>query len=85
MSFTAFFGLALAYSQWMLGESGWGLWVAALAVLAIMVLYIVANVGQQLSADQMSALRNRLDKTLQNAGVQLVNDQSIPVGRTCQV
>ncbi len=71
MSFTAFFGFALAYSQWMLGESGWGLWVATIALLAVLTLYVVANIGQQLSADQMSALRNRLDKILQNAGVRL--------------
>ncbi len=85
MSFAAFFGFALAYSQWMLGESGWGLWVAAVALLAIMVLYVVANVGQQLSADQMSALRSRLDIILQNAGVLIADDQSLPVGHTCQV
>lgn len=85
MSFSAFFGFALAYSQWMLGESGWGLWVAAVALLAIMVLYVVANVGQQLSADQMSALRSRLDIILQNAGVLIADDQSLPVGHTCQV
>ncbi len=71
MSFTAFFGFALAYSQWMLGESGWGLWVASLALLAILTLYVVANIGQQLSVDQMSALRNRLEQTLQSAGVRL--------------
>jgi len=70
MSFTAFFGLALAYSQWMLGESGWGLWVATLAVLAIAALYVIANVGQQWSSDQMSSLRVRLEEILQRSGVQ---------------
>ncbi len=74
MSFTAFFGLTLAYSQWMLGESGWGQWVAIVAVLTIIVLYVVANIGQQLSADQMSTLRNRLDGILQEAGVPLTSD-----------
>lgn len=78
MSFTAFFGLALAYSQWMLGEAGWGLWIAALAVAAIAALYIVANVGQQWSSDQMTALRSRLEDILQRAGVQ----QSLPVSGT---
>lgn len=69
MSFTAFFGLALAYSQWMLGEEGWGLPIAGCAVSVIGVLYVVASIGQQWSADQMQALRDRLDDLLQRAGV----------------
>ncbi len=71
MSFTAFFGLILAYSQWMLGETDWGLGVAAAAVVVIVTLYLVANIGQQLSSDQMDALRARLDGILQRADVQL--------------
>lgn len=69
MSFTAFFGLTLAYSQWMLGQRGWGLPIAACAVGAVTALYIVASVGQQWSADQMQTLRDRLDGILQRAGV----------------
>ena len=69
MAFTAFFGLALAYSQWMLGEAGWGLWAAAGAALVISVLYCVASIGQQWSADQMAFLRQRLESILQAAGV----------------
>ncbi len=69
MSFTAFFGLVLAYSQWMLGEAGWGLWVAVVALAAIVTLYVVANIGQQWSSDQMNALRARLDGVLERAGV----------------
>ncbi|MCA9133297.1 MAG: hypothetical protein KDA45_09090 [Planctomycetales bacterium] len=71
MSFTTFYGFTLAYSQWMLGERGWGLWVAGGALLAIAVLYIVAHVGQQWSSDQMSLLRQRLEAILQAAGVPL--------------
>jgi len=71
MSFTAFFGLMLAYSQWMLGETDWGLWVAVAAVLAIVTLYVVANIGQQGSTDQMDALRARLDSILERANVRL--------------
>ncbi|MCA9158382.1 MAG: hypothetical protein KDA72_08650 [Planctomycetales bacterium] len=69
MSFTAFFGLVLAYSQWMLGESVWGLWAAVAALVAIVTLYLVANIGQQWSSDQMDALRARLDGLLERAGV----------------
>ncbi len=69
MSFTAFFGLALAYSQWMLGEATWGHWIAFAAITCIMLLYLTANVGQQWSSDQMATLRSRLDEILANAGV----------------
>lgn len=69
MSFTTFFCLTLAYSQWMLGQVGWGLPIAACAVIVIVVLYAVASIGQQWSADQMQALRDRLDGILQRAGV----------------
>ncbi|MEO8269765.1 MAG: hypothetical protein ABI557_08595 [Aureliella sp.] len=71
MSFTAFFGLVLAYSQWMLGEAMWGLWVALAALSAIVTLYLVANIGQQLSSDQMDALRARLDRILARADVRM--------------
>ena len=71
MSFTAFFGLLLAYSQWMLGETDWGLWVAVVAVVAIVTLYVVANIGQQWSSDQMDALRARLQGLLERADVRL--------------
>lgn len=79
MSFTAFFGLAFAYSQWMLGEAGWGMWVAVVAIAAIMCLYAVANIGQQWSADQMADLRNRLDRILLEAGVAVRGAESVPV------
>jgi hypothetical protein len=69
MAFSAFYGFALAYSQWMLGEPAWGVWVAAAALLTILVLYVVAHVGQQWSSDQMTALRTRLEDVLNSAGV----------------
>ncbi len=69
MAFTAFFGLALAYSQWFVGESLWGLAVAIMAALVIVTLYIVASIGQQWSADQMASLKDRLDELLERAGV----------------
>lgn len=76
MAFSAFFGLALAYSQWMLGESQWGLWIAIVALLAIAALYIIANIGQQWSSDQMVALRNRLDEILHASGVLVAGAQA---------
>lgn len=67
MAFSAFFGLALAYSQWSLGGSAWGGWIAILAGVAISTLYAVAHIGQQLSSDQMQTLRDRLDNFLRDA------------------
>ncbi|MEZ6135063.1 MAG: hypothetical protein R3C53_09160 [Pirellulaceae bacterium] len=69
MSFTAFFGFTLGYSQWMLGESLWGIFVAACSMLGITALYLVAAVGQQWSADQMQMLRIRLETILANSNV----------------
>ena len=71
MAFTAFFGFALGYSQWMLGETVWGLWVAIAASGVIGGLYLVASIGQQWSSDQMLALRSRLESILQTAGVRI--------------
>jgi len=69
MSFSAFFGIALGYSQWTLGSNAWGLWVAIVAAFVIASLYIVAHVGQQWSSDQMAMLRTRLDDFLRQAEV----------------
>lgn len=64
MAFTIFFALTLAYSQWMLGTSAWGLGLALGALLVLLILYVVAHIGQQLSADQMLALRTQLEEIL---------------------
>lgn len=64
--FTAFFGLILGFSQWTLGETTWGIWVAMLALALWFSLFAIANVGQQWSSDQMHLLRNRLETLLNN-------------------
>ncbi len=69
MAFSAFFGLALAYSQWSLGGNAWGCWIAVAAIVAIVSLYAIAHVGQQLSSDQMYTLRDRLDTFLRDAQI----------------
>jgi hypothetical protein len=71
MAFTAFYGFALAYSQWMLNESAWGLWVACISLLIIGLVTGIAAVGQQLSSDQMLALRHQLEAQLRAAGVEV--------------
>jgi hypothetical protein len=69
MAFSAFFGLALAYSQWSLGGNAWGGWIALLAAIVIMTLYAIAQIGQQLSSDQMDTLRSQLDAFLRDAQI----------------
>ena len=72
MAFSAFFGLALGYSQWSLGGSAWGGWVAIGAGLVIATLYVVAHLGQQWSDDQMRLLREQLDEFLRLAEVEIL-------------
>jgi hypothetical protein len=67
--FTAFFGLVFGFSQWMLGEWAWGFGVGVSAILCWVSLYVVANVGQQWSSDQMHHLRERLESLLTEAGL----------------
>lgn len=64
MAFSAFFGAALGYSQWMVGEHPWGLYVSAVGVVIIAILHVVACTGQHWSADQMDELRDRLQEVL---------------------
>ena len=69
MAFVAFFSLVLAYSQWAIGEASFWHWVGLVALVSILVLYIVAHLGQQWSADQMHLLRERLEAILDAADV----------------
>jgi hypothetical protein len=77
MSITAFYGVTLAYSQWMIGESAWGWWVALGSILVIAALTITAAVGQQLSVDQMLHLRQQLEQTLSEAEL-TIEPESLP-------
>jgi hypothetical protein len=67
MATTAFFGAALAYAQWVVGATLWGLAVAVLSVLAIVLLHGISLVGQRLSRHQMDELKLRLDTILEQA------------------
>ncbi len=71
MIFTAFFGITVAASQWMIQESSWGGWIALAALVVLALLYIVAHVGQQWSADQMHQLRAKLDGILRAAEIEI--------------
>lgn len=67
--FTVFFGAIIAYVQWQLGESIWGLWVTLGAMLVWGCLYGVAYTGQQWSSDQMHQLAKELEAILEKNGL----------------
>lgn len=66
MAFSAFFGFTLAYSQWALGHTAWGLWIGVGPLLLILSLHIIANIGQTWSADQMHTLREQLETLVED-------------------
>jgi hypothetical protein len=80
LAFTAFFGLAMAVSQWLLQQSIWGLWVAIASLLVLFGVYLLAHVGQQLSVDQMQNLRRQLESILTRAGISMPNNANKGVG-----
>lgn len=57
-------GLVLAWSQWSLGESAWGLWSVPLAALLSGGAYAASHVGQRLAHDQMDAMLTFVDHEL---------------------
>lgn len=67
MAFTSFFGFTLAYSQWALGHSAWGLWIGVVPLFLIAALHVVAIVGQSWSEDQMHSLREQLEALVAKA------------------
>jgi hypothetical protein len=62
-----FFAAMLGCAQWMIGQTVWGLWVAAAGVLVIAGLHTASLIGQRLSREQMEQLRSRLDHVLSEA------------------
>ena len=70
MAFAAFFSFIMAFSQWAIGESSWWYWPGIAAILTIVGIYLVAQVGQQWSSDQMLWLRSRLNDVLGEAEIQ---------------
>ena len=62
-----FFGSIFAYCQWMLGNRMWGRAAVVVAIAIILILHIVATLGQWHCRDQMTSLRAELDQILQSA------------------
>lgn len=69
MTFTTFFGLMIAATQWFMGETAWGLGLAVFGGSVIASIYAIASAGQRWSADQMRFLRDQLDRVLAEADV----------------
>lgn len=70
MAFSAFFALTMEFSMRSIGESAWWHWLALAAILMIVLIYVVANVGQQWSSDQMHKLRGQLEEILSKCQLQ---------------
>lgn len=69
MLFTAFYGAALAWSQWTANSPMWGLWVLGGSLTVYASIWVTALTGQHWSADQMEFLRQQLNDVLDKAGV----------------
>jgi hypothetical protein len=67
MATLTFLGAALAYAQWVIGDSLWGLVVAVLGGVVIGLLHAASRIGQRLSRQQMELLRSRLETILRRA------------------
>lgn len=69
MSFIGLFALVMEFSKWSIGEESWWRWGALLSAIIIAAIYMVANVGQQCSSDQMKTLREQLETILTDTGL----------------
>ncbi len=69
MAFTAFFSLFMEFSIRAIGDAAWWHWIGIAAIISIVLIYLTANVGQQLSSDQMDLLRHQLEGHLAKAGL----------------
>ena len=64
LAFTAFFSLIMAVSQIAIGENSIWHWITIVSLTAIGLIYLIANVGQSWSSDQMEQLRSQLNQIL---------------------
>ena len=65
VGFLATIGLVLGFVQWQSNMEPWGVWGAWIGVPGLAALYGVSATGQKLSAHQMEALKNRVDKLVE--------------------
>jgi hypothetical protein len=65
----ALLGLALAWSQWSLDESAWGLWSLPAAGIASGAAYAASLFGQRLARDEMASMLALVDRVAPEAVV----------------
>lgn len=74
--FTLFFALVIGATQQLVGHYPWGYWLAVGSALVWFGVYAAAQIGQQLSADQMEHLRQQLLKRLSASQVTVIDERS---------
>lgn len=62
MAMTAVGGSLFAYSQWLVGESPWALWLMALSLAGILATLSVSRIGQARARHQMQYLLALVDR-----------------------
>lgn len=62
--FLVVMGLLFAASQWMLGMTAWAFWIVAGALVVVVIVYILALIGQAFSQDQMHALLSEVEEAI---------------------
>jgi hypothetical protein len=67
MVFAVVLGAVFGYTQWVMGDTPWGLLAVPIGTLTIVSLHVASLVGQRLSTDQVQQLRAMLDLLLECA------------------
>ena len=67
LAFSAFFASVFECAFWMMGQSSWFGLAAILALVGIGALYLMSQIGQMLSADQMMALKSDWQRLVEGA------------------
>jgi len=67
LAFSAFFAFVFECSFWMMGQSSWFGLAAMLALVGIGALYLISQIGQLWSADQMIALNSDWQRLIEGA------------------
>ena len=67
LAFSAFFALVFECASWMLGQSTWFGIAALIAIVGIGAIYVLRQIGQMLSADQMVELKSDWQQVVDHA------------------
>lgn len=70
-----FAGAIYGYVQWFMGAMPWAVLAVPTGILVILGLHVASLVGQNLSSDQMKLLRERFDRMLEIAFVDVTAEQ----------